>query len=115
MNLNDERLLGKFWPQQRKVYNLYRYRRAQGDEIDSNWFKDTMDRICKKDIPEGYDPKVNKFRNHWKDNFCHRWKISFQVKTNKKAKSIHERIHLIKNYHYYVIYLLGKKKPGRKQ
>ena len=58
----------------------------------------------------GYDPKRHKFTNHWKDNFCRRFHISVQQKTNNKAKSVYERIHKIKNYHYYVIYLLGKEK-----
>ena len=69
-----------------------------------------MRNICKKDKPPGYDPKVHKFKNQWKDNFCRRFHISVQQKTNNKAKSVYERIHKIKNYHYYVIYLLGKEK-----
>ena len=69
-----------------------------------------FDNICKKDKPPGYDPKRHKFTNHWKDNFCRRFHISVQQKTNNKAKSVYERIHKIKNYHYYVIYLLGKGK-----
>ena len=66
--------------------------------------------ICKKDNPPGYDPKLNTFGDQWKDNFCRRFHISVQQKTNNKAKSVYERIHKIKNYHYYVIYLLGKEK-----
>ena len=47
-----------------------------------------MNRICKKDKPDGYDPKKDKFGQQWKTNFCDRMKISVQVKTNKKSKSV---------------------------
>ena len=104
MKPTDERLLGKFHPQQRKVYNLYRYRREKGDPCDHEWFKSTMRRICNKDKPEGYDPTAENFGNQWKVNFCKRWRISVQKKTNNKAKSVYERIHKVSNYHWYAIY-----------
>ena len=47
----------KLFEQQRKVYNLYRYRRSKGDPCDHDWFGSTMTRICKEDKPEGYDPE----------------------------------------------------------
>ena len=114
MNPNDTRNVGKYYKQQRKVYNLYRYMRAKGDPIDSKWFQDTMILTCEKDKPEGYDPTKDKFGNKWKHNFCRRWEISFQRRTNKKCHSIFERLHMIKNYQFYTIYLLGNKKPGRR-
>jgi len=104
MNPNDKRRLGKFHPQQRKVYNLYRYRRSQGDPCDSDWFRSEMTRICNDDKPDGYDPNKDKFTDMWKRGFCKRWKISVQKKTNNKAKSVYERIHRVSNYHYYSIY-----------
>ena len=58
-------------------------------------------------IPKSTSLQTTGFR---KDNFCRRFHISVQQKTNNKAKSVYERIHKIKNYHYYVIYLLGKEK-----
>lgn len=104
MSATDPRLIGKFWEQQRKVYNLYRYRRSQGDPCDGAWFRIEMKRICDKDKPVGYDPKKNKFSDMWKSKFCKRWKISVQKKTNQKNKSVFERIHQVKNYHFYTIY-----------
>ena len=70
-----------------------------------------MKLICNKDKPAGYDPKKDKFLQQWKTNFCQRWKISVQRQTNEKSKSVLERIHLVKNYHWYTIYKLGKEKP----
>ena len=104
MKANDQRLIGKCFTQQQKVYNMYRYRRDNGQPCDSMWFKIEMKRICEKDKPEGYDPKVDKFTDKWKAQFIKRWKISVQKKTNNKSKSVLERIHQVKNYHYYTIY-----------
>ena len=70
MNPNDERVLGKFWSQQRKVYKHYKYRRSRGEECDTKWFCSTMRNYCKEDQPEGYDPKKNKFGCKWKNNFA---------------------------------------------
>ena len=109
MNPSDERVVGKFYAQQRKVYNLYRFRRVEGLPCDGNWFQSSMRNVCKKDMPEGYDPnKPNQFGSRWRTNFCKRWKISSQKKTNSKSKSVYERIHKVRNYHYYVIYKLGR-------
>ena len=68
-----------------------------------------MRRICKIDKPDGYDlSQSNQFGDQWKTSFCKRWNISSQKKTNSKSKSVYERIHKVKNYHYYVIYKLGR-------
>ena len=56
----------------------------------------------------GKQAKKNKFGCKWKNNFCRRWKISLQAKTNNKSKSAYERIHQVMNFHYYAIYVLGK-------
>ena len=63
-----------------------------------------MKRVCEKDKLEGYDLKVDKFTSRWKGGFCKRWKISVQKKTSNKSRSLLERIHKVKNYHYYTIY-----------
>ena len=97
--IRGSKVLGKYFAQQQKVYNMYRYRRDNGQPCDSMWFKIEMKRICEKDKPEGYDPKVDKFTNKWKAQFIKRWKISVQKKTNNKSKSILERIHKVKNCH----------------
>ena len=80
----------------------------QGETCDGKWIKSTMRNICAEDKPEGYDPKKNKFLDQWLKNFCKRFKISSQKKTNNKNHSVYERAHMVKNYHYYVIYKLGK-------
>ena len=55
-----------------------------------------------------YDPKKNKFLNAWLKIFCKRFQISSQKQTNNKNHSVYERIHQVKNYHYYVVYKLRK-------
>ena len=104
MSANDQRLIGKFFPQQQKVYNMYIYRRNNGQACDEMWFMVEMKRICDKDKPQGYDPTKHKFTSKWKAGFIKRWKISVQKKTNNKSKSVLERIHKVRNYHYYTIY-----------
>ena len=42
--------------------------------------------------------------------YVSRFNLSVQKKTNCKSKSVYERMHKVKNYHYYVIYTLGKEK-----
>ena len=69
-----------------------------------------MKQICEKDKPQGYDPKKDVFSNKWKSKFCKRWKISVQKKTNGKSKSVAERIHKVKNYHFYTIYQAATQK-----
>ena len=83
---------------------MYRYRRDNGQPCDEKWFRIEMKRVCEKDKPEGYNPKKAKFTTKWKRGFCKRWKISVQKKTNNKNLSVLERIHKVKNYHYYTIY-----------
>ena len=39
-----------------------------------------MNRIFKKDKPEGCDPEEDIFGDSWKTKFCKRWKISTQKK-----------------------------------
>ena len=80
MKPTDVRKNGKYFAQQRKVYNLYRCRRSKGALCDHAWFQSTMTRICKKDKPEGYDPEEDKFGDSWKTKFCKRWRISVQKK-----------------------------------
>ena len=111
MSEDDIRVTGKFYDQQRKVYRKYQYLRGEGVPIDNDWFGNEMTLICDRDMPPGYDPEKNKFMQRWKTNFCKRWRISVQKRTNRKNKDVHERIHLVKNYHYYTVYILGTEKP----
>ena len=111
MPVNDIRIVGKFWKQQREVYKMYKMRRNKGDPIDNDWFRNTMTHVCERQKPVGYDPEKDKFTQRWKVNYCRRFKISVQRKTNRKSKCVWERIHLVMNYHWYTIYQLGNEKP----
>ena len=60
----------------------------------------------------GKDPE-NKFKGSsmWLSNFVKRHGISKQRKTNKKNKSIAERLPQIKNFHYWAIYKMATEEP----
>ena len=45
MDPNDERVVGKFWKQQRKVYNMFHGRRFQGLPCNGKWIQSTMRNI----------------------------------------------------------------------
>ena len=47
----------------------------------------------------------------WLNNFTKRWGISKQKKTNKKSKSLEERMPQIRNFHWYTIYQMTTEDP----
>ena len=57
--------------------------------------------------------KDKKFKgtNMWTKNFCKRYGISMQKKTNNKSKSIEERLPKIKNFYWYVQYQMALEEP----
>ena len=40
----------------------------------------------------------------WLNGFMKEYRISLQRRTNKKAKSIYQKLHKISNYHTFVVY-----------
>ena len=52
-----------------------------------------------------------KASNKWLSGFAKRWGVSKQKKTNKKSKSIEERMPQIRNFHWYTIYQMAKEDP----
>ena len=72
--------------------------------MDESTFPDHSDRPPPTNFDFNYKPS-----NRWVQGFMGRHKISVQRKTNTKAHSIYEKIHLIKNYHYFCIYMQATK------
>ena len=100
--------LGKFYSEQAEVFKQFNARRQKGGKVDYLWLQKKMMHICQKRKPHGYDPLKHKFLDHWSVAFCKRWNISLQRKTNKKSKSPFERIHLVSNFMYYMIYVVAR-------
>ena len=65
--------------------------------------------IVRKDFPEL--DTTNKFKNMWVQGFCKRFRISWQRRTNKKNSGVLQRLHIAKNYHWWVIYKMGSLRP----
>ena len=79
------------------MHKMYKARRARGLVVDSEWLKTKM----KFEVQEsGKDPE-NKFKasNKWLHGFKKRKGVSKQRKTNKKSKSVQERLPQVKNFH----------------
>jgi hypothetical protein len=49
----------------------------------------------------------------WCTNFCHRWRISSQCRTNKHKQSVNERLPQIRKFHQWLIYGLQRSEPER--
>ena len=71
-----------------ELYDLYKLRRAKGLPVDGEYFSAKMRMLVKRDYPD------SKFvgSNPWIQKFTRRFGISLQSKTNKKSKSIEERV-----------------------
>ena len=60
--------------------------------------------------PLGYDPAKHKFKKSWCWRYCKRWSISRRRRTNTKKKDLFERLHLIRNYHWWIVYQFANPK-----
>ena len=96
---------GIFHPQEKKVHKTYMEWRAQGYLVTKKrlglWMKFTV----KEDNPPHYKPCFHTFGPGWQKRFCSRWRISLQRKTKRKTTDVFRRLHKIKNYHYWLIYM----------
>lgn len=73
----------KFPEQERMLFNaLYIRRQLLGLWVDRYWLQAEFAVILRLTKPEGY--LDFKFSNGWVSSFCTRWKITQQVRTNKK-------------------------------
>ena len=99
---------GYFAAQEAALFKKFKLRRIQGLAIDGEWFKTEMKLL----VQESDHPRKDQFKgsDHWLSKFCRRNGLSSQRKTNKKSKSILERLPKIKNFHYYTVYKMGLEK-----
>ena len=100
--------VGKFFSEQVEVFKQFNARRQKGGKVDHFWLRKKMKFMCEKRKHEAYDPQKHKFTQPWSMAYCKRWNISQQRKTNKKSKSVLERINLVCNFMYYMIYVVAR-------
>ena len=100
--------VGYFAAQEAALFKKFKLRRIQGLAIDGEWFKTEMKIL----VQESDNPLKDQFKgsDQWLSKFCRRNGLSSQRKTNKKSKSILERLPKIKNFHYYTVYKMGLEK-----
>ena len=77
--------------------------------VDSDFLKTSMKDLVRKSCKD----TEGKFKasDKWKDNFIKRFGITNQKKTNKKSKSIEERLPQVRNFHWWAIYQIVTEKP----
>ena len=100
---------GVYHAQEVQLNRIFSERRAQKHRVTGRWLKENMKHILKNDLPEV--DTTNKFGDKWLNNFCRRFRISWQKRTNKKNKGVLKRLHIAKNYHWWVIHKMGMEKP----
>ena len=83
---------------------MYKSRRAKQLKVTYKWLMSRMRHILLQDMPPGFDPNKSHCRNSWARRFARRFRISLQRRSNKKCHTIYEKIHLVKNYHYFLLY-----------
>ena len=77
--------------------------------VDSDFPKTSMKDLVRK---SGKDTEGNsKASDKWKDNFINRFGITNQKKTNKKSKSVQERLSQVRNFHWWALCQMATEKP----
>ncbi len=93
----------KYFEEEKILYDRFVARREKGWPVTYAWLRSTMKHILRERHIRGWTNR--NFKNHWARNYCKRWSISRQKKTNKKHHSVTERTHLFKNHHWFQIYM----------
>ena len=91
---------------------FFRWSRRCSELSKSSLWNVTIRRLMKQFVSEsGKDPTGSfKASNMWLSKFTHRYGISKQKKTNKKSKSIEERLLAVRNFHWWAIYQMALEK-----
>ena len=103
---------GRYPEIQTKVYKkIIHLRLKKGVRIDGIHIKLTMLHLLRKYKPKGY----KKFcaSDGWLNRWLKRHKITLQSKTNKKHKSIEERLPAVSKFHQFVIYGVNNRNSDR--
>ena len=101
---------GMFPAQEKKLYEMYKQRRHKGMPVHYKWLTAKMLILMRIEKPRKYDPNKHKFTNSWCARFCKRWNISRRRRTNTKKRDLFERLHLIRNYHWWIQYQFANPK-----
>jgi hypothetical protein len=107
----------QFPDQEDKLYIAFCARRQQGLEVPDSWFQTNMLVILAADKPAATSPNYS-WENFqasagWLWRYKKRYRISIQCQTNKKNKSIHEKLPLIKKFHKWLLLVLQMSAPQR--
>ena len=99
----------KYEEEEKMLYKQFKARRARGNVVDGELLRTLMKQFVSE---SGKDPTGSfKASNMWLSKFTHRYGISNQKKTNKKSKSIEERLPAVRNFHWWAIYQMALEKP----
>jgi hypothetical protein len=83
-----------------------------GKRVSRKWLSKTFLRIWGKE-PAKVKEKVCEGSNGLISNFCRRWGLTSQVRSNKKDESLEERLPRIRAFHQSLIYGLQRSNPQR--
>ena len=93
-----------------ELFQRFVWRRVkQKRRVGYRWLKKNMRQILRDG--EGLNGFTGS--NQWARNFCLRWDITNQCRTNRKVKSIRDRLEQIRGFHQFLIYGLQRSKPER--
>ena len=91
------------FPEQReKLYQEILSRRKLGLVVDCEFIQTRFKQILRADKPPGW--KKAKASPRWRTSFLEQYELTSQLKTNKKSKSIEERLPKVKRFHQYTVY-----------
>jgi hypothetical protein len=97
----------KFLETEIKLYNWYQTRREQGLRVTKDMMMRQMERMLMEDDQGDVNLIQKKVGRKWLSSFMKENKISIQRRTNKKAKSIYQKLHKVSNYHTFVVYQMA--------
>ncbi len=93
---------GKWYDAELRLYFKFIYRRRyQALRVTRKWLMRQFKK-CRAELDDNVEGW--KASGGWCSNFCRRWSITSQCRTNKKKLSIEERLPKIRAYHRYWIY-----------
>ena len=76
-------------------------RKVEGEPTDDDWLKNAFFTVLSQDQPDGWTDM--KYSNGWVDNFKKRFNISYLCQTNKKNRPLQDKVHLIQNFHRWLL------------
>ena len=86
-------------------------RRHLRRRVTRSWLQKEFSRIL---VSQGVDTTDGAHcSNGWASNFCKRWGISYQSRTNKHTRSLSSRVPQIQDFHRWLIYGLQRSQPQR--